>query len=209
MYCRFILLLSCFEEIWQLSLSKFHPSVIPSIGSFSHYYIVAFALFLSLYLLVGISPLHPCPRSQCSSYTNSKYGRENSCSSSSGSSSWMSSAHLPTSKMNLSLFHTMRPAYSSAFNSPCSIKNTPFPAASSTICGVSSFLRTPNSVRSSGSYQKIPTHGICSSKDFMSSICALWSLSFSWVISIPNITPFWHICQQCSRFYLIFNPPYG
>ena len=41
----------------------------------------------SYYRVPGMSPLQPWPRSQCSSYTNSKYGSENSCSSSSVSSS--------------------------------------------------------------------------------------------------------------------------
>ena len=36
---------------------------------------------------LGISPDQPCPKSQCSSYTNSKYGNENSFSSNSVSSS--------------------------------------------------------------------------------------------------------------------------
>ena len=54
---------------------------------------------------LGMSPLQPWPKSQCSSYTNSKYGRENSCSSNSVNSSCMGSAHLPTRTMNLSMVH--------------------------------------------------------------------------------------------------------
>ena len=58
---------------------------------------------------LGISPDQPWPKSQCSSYTNSKYGNENSFSSNSVSSSWMGSAHLPTRTMNLSIVHATRP----------------------------------------------------------------------------------------------------
>ena len=58
---------------------------------------------------LGISPDQPWPKSQCSSYTNSKYGNENSFSSNSVSSSWMGSAHLPTRTMNLSIVQATRP----------------------------------------------------------------------------------------------------
>ncbi len=68
--------------------------------------------------------------------------------------------------------------------------STPLALDSSTIRGVSSFLRTPNSVLSSGSYQKIPMHGICSSNEAMSAICAAWSLSDNCVIVVGllNVT---------------------
>ena len=106
---------ACFGDNWQFSASDENvldeSSASPSLSSLGHYPNMFPASKLAPLATnhLGISPDQPWPRSQCSSYTNSKYGRENSCSSSSLSLSCMGSAHFPTSTINLSMVHATRP----------------------------------------------------------------------------------------------------